>query len=153
MLFVITFLTSIPAVLLYHPVLHDPHYIIGAGPDTRVFLGAFLELLLIVANIGTALALFPILKRRSEGLALGYVAARIVECGFGFIALGIISVLEIKGVSSSLLTLALRDRPWVILRREGRHQNSHGGREDRLASRGQVGGARRLVRGAEHGAS
>lgn len=92
-LFVITFLTSIPAALLYHPILHDARYIIGAGADTQVFVGAFLELLLIVANIGTALALFPILKRRSEGLALGYIAARIVECGF--IALGIISVLTI----------------------------------------------------------
>lgn len=92
-LFVITFLTSIPAVILYDPVLHDPGYIVGAGADTRVFLGAFLELLLIIANIGTALALFPVLKRQSDGLALGYVTARLVECGF--IALGIISLLSI----------------------------------------------------------
>jgi len=92
-LFVITFVTSIPALLLYDPVLNDPNYIVGAGADTRVFLGAFLELVLIIANIGTALALFPILKRQSEGLALGYVTARVVECVF--IAVGIISLLSV----------------------------------------------------------
>jgi hypothetical protein len=92
-LFVITFVTSIPALLLYDPVLNDPNYIVGAGADTRVFLGAFLELLLIIANIGTALALFPILKRQSEGLAFGYVTARVVECVF--IAVGIISLLSV----------------------------------------------------------
>ncbi len=92
-LFVITFITSIPALLLYGPVLHDTSYIIGTGADTSVFLGASLELLLIIANVGTALALFPILKRQSEGLALGYVTARVIESGF--IALGIISLLSV----------------------------------------------------------
>jgi hypothetical protein len=75
------------------PVLNDPGYIVGGGADTRVFLGASLELLLIIANIGTALALFPVLKRQSEGLALGYVTARVFECTF--IAVGIISLLAV----------------------------------------------------------
>jgi hypothetical protein len=92
-LFVITFITAIGAVILYDPVLHDPGYVAGGGDDTRVFLGASLELLLIIANIGTALALFPILKRQSEGLALGYVTARLVECTF--IAVGILSLLAV----------------------------------------------------------
>ena len=93
LLFLITFITSIPALLLYAPVLNDPRYILGAGADTQVFLGAFLELILIIANIGTAVALFPILKRQNESLALGYVTARIVECAF--IAVGILSVLSV----------------------------------------------------------
>ena len=92
-LFLITFVTSIPALLLYAPVLNDPGYIVGAGADTRVLLGAFLELLLIIANIGTAVVLFPILKRQNESLALGYVTARVVECVF--IAVGILSVLTV----------------------------------------------------------
>jgi hypothetical protein len=95
-LFIITFVTSIPAMLLYTPVLDDAGYILGAGADDRVFVGATLELLLIVANIGTALALFPNFKRQSEGLALGYVAARIVECTF--IAVGILSMLSLVTV-------------------------------------------------------
>src|SRR5919201_4877946 len=92
-LFLITFITSIPALLLYGPVLNDPGYIAGAGADTQVFLGAFLELLLIIANIGTAVALFPILKRQNEILALGYVTARVVECAF--IAVGLLSLLAV----------------------------------------------------------
>lgn len=92
-LFVITFITAIPALLLFDPVLSDSGYITGPGADNRIFLGAILELMLIVANIGTALTLFPILKRQNEVLALGYVAARVVECIF--IAVGILCVLAI----------------------------------------------------------
>jgi hypothetical protein len=93
-LFVITFITSIPPfVYLYVPVVDDPRYIVGGGADTSVRLGAFLELLLIIANIGTAVVLFPILKRQNEILALGYVTARVIECVF--IAVGILSLLTI----------------------------------------------------------
>ena len=93
-MFLITFITAIPPfVYLYVPVVDDPRYIVGAGADTRVTLGAFLELILIIANIGTAVALFPILKRVNESLALGYVTARVVECAF--IAVGILSLLTL----------------------------------------------------------
>jgi hypothetical protein len=92
-LFILTFITSIAGVLAYGPVLSDPNYITGAGADTRVFVGAFLELLLIITNIGCATVLFPLLKRHNEGLALAYVAARIVECTF--ILVGLLSVLAI----------------------------------------------------------
>ncbi|HJU97401.1 MAG TPA: DUF4386 domain-containing protein [Jiangellaceae bacterium] len=93
-LFIITFVTSIPAALmLYTPVLDDAGYIVGAGADGGVALGALLEVLLIIANVGTAVALFPILKRQSEPLALGYVTARLVESTF--IAIGIVSVLAV----------------------------------------------------------
>jgi hypothetical protein len=71
-LFLITFITSIPALYLFQPVLDDPAgYIAGAGADNRILLGAFLELLLIRSNIATAVVLFPILKRQNEILALG----------------------------------------------------------------------------------
>ena len=94
MLFIITFLTSIPAALvLYTPVLDDANFVLGAGADGGVYMGAFLEVLLIVANVGTAVALFPILKRQSEPLALGYVTARVMECTF--IAIGIVSLLAV----------------------------------------------------------
>ena len=82
-LFLITYITSIPAFFVFYPpVLDDPRYIVGAGADTSVSFGAFLELVLIIANIGTAVVLFPILKRVNEILALGYVTARVVECVF-----------------------------------------------------------------------
>ena len=93
-LFIITFLTSIPAVLLFQPVLDDPAgYIAGGGKDNQIYLGAFLEFLLILANVGTAVVLYPIARRHNETLAIGYVAARIIECVF--IAAGIIFVLGV----------------------------------------------------------
>jgi Domain of unknown function (DUF4386) len=92
-LFIITFITAIPALLVFGPVLNDNGYITGAGADNRVFLGALLELILIIANIGTAVVLFPLLKRQNESVALGFVTARVIECVF--IAVGILSVLAV----------------------------------------------------------
>jgi hypothetical protein len=74
-------------------VVDDPRYILGGGADNRVLTGAFLELLLIIANIGTAVVLYPVVKRVNEILALGYVTARVVECTF--IAVGILSLLTV----------------------------------------------------------
>jgi uncharacterized protein DUF4386 len=93
-LYLITFVTSIPALALYETVLRHPvSYIAGAGHDKQVLLGALLELLLIIANIGTAVVIFPILRRLSEELALGYVTARLIESTF--ILVGIVSMLGI----------------------------------------------------------
>jgi len=93
-LFLITFITSIPALLLYQPVLDDPvGYIASGGQDNQIIFGALLELLLIIANIGTAVVIFPIVRRQSEELALGYVTARIFESTF--ILVGIVAVLGI----------------------------------------------------------
>jgi hypothetical protein len=68
-------------------------YIAGGGEDNRILFGALLELLLIIANIGTAVVIFPIVRRQSEELALGYVTARLFECTF--ILVGIVAVLGI----------------------------------------------------------
>jgi hypothetical protein len=93
-LFVVTFLTAIPALALFQPVLDDPAgYIAGDGKDSQIYLGVLLELFLIIANIGTAVVVFPILRRQNEILALGFVTARIVESVF--IAAGVIAVLGI----------------------------------------------------------
>jgi hypothetical protein len=99
-LFLITFVTAIPGRLLYGPVLDDANYIVGPGADAQVALGALLELLLIIANVGTALWLFPILKRQHEALALGYVSARLVESTF--IAIGIVSLLAVLTLRQDL---------------------------------------------------
>ena len=121
-LFLVTYLTSIPALLLYESVLRDPvAYIAGAGHDNRVLFGALLELLLIVANIGTAVVIFPIVKRQSEELALGYVTARIVECTF--ILVGIVSILgiitlrqQVAGASEGTVAYTLAAlKDWTFL--------------------------------------
>ena len=93
-LYLVTFVTSIPALLLFQPVLDDPvGYIAGGGHDTQILFAALLELLLIIAGIGTAVVIFPIVRRQNEELALGYVTARLFECTF--ILVGILSVLAI----------------------------------------------------------
>jgi hypothetical protein len=93
-LFVITYIASIPpALYLYGPLLDDPRYIVGGGgADDGLALGALLELILIVANIGTAVVLYPVVKRVSEILALGYITARVIESVF--IAVGLLIVLS-----------------------------------------------------------
>ena len=65
-------------IALYQPVLDNPAaYIAGGGEDTQIYLGALLELLLIIANVGTAVVVYPILRRQDEILSLGFVTARL----------------------------------------------------------------------------
>jgi hypothetical protein len=96
--FAFTFIASIPALPLYDTIVNDSAYILGSGGDARVSFGAFCEIVVAIANIGTAITLFPILKRQSESVALGYVAVRIVE-----------SVVIVVGLMSLLSIVTLRD--------------------------------------------
>ena len=98
-LFIITFITSIPAqLILYHPLLSDPAtYMHGAGADPAVSLGALLEVILVIANVGTAVVLYPVVKRQNEIVALAYVTERVLE-----------SVAIMVGMFSLLAVLTLR---------------------------------------------
>jgi len=122
-LFVATFATSIPAYfILYAPVRDNPGLITGTGadPTASVALGAALEVFLIIANVGTAVVVYPILKRQSEIGAVGYVGARLVECIF--IAIGIISLLTFllmrqEGTADAALgetLVAIYDRAFLV---------------------------------------
>jgi hypothetical protein len=91
--FIGTFVFSIPGYLLYAPVLDHPDYVLGGGHDTQIALGALLEILTAICNIATAVVLYPVAKRYSQRLALGYVAVRIVESTI--IVAGIVSVLSV----------------------------------------------------------
>ncbi len=97
-LFALTFVTSIAGLLLYDPVLNDADYILSEGADTRIQLGALCEIFLAITNIGTAVVLWPIVKRQSETLALSYVASRVVE-----------SIIIVVGLISLLSVVALRE--------------------------------------------
>jgi len=93
-LYLVTFVTSIPALALYEPALRHPvRFIAGSGNVNQIYLGALLELLLIIANIGTAVVIVPIMRRQFEELSIGYVTARIFECTF--ILVGIVAMLGI----------------------------------------------------------
>jgi hypothetical protein len=92
-LFIVTYVTSIAAKIGFYPPLFDGNYVTGPGQDTRVLWGAFFEAILIVANIGTATALYTVMKRRHPNLALSFVTARVMESVF--IAVGILAVLTV----------------------------------------------------------
>lgn len=112
-LFIITIVTSVAALALYAPVLDNARYVLGAGDDPRIFLGALCEVLLAISGIGTAVTLFPVLKRQSEGIALGYVATRIVESTV--IVVGIVSVLSVVTLRRDVAGNAGADAAsWII---------------------------------------
>jgi hypothetical protein len=71
---------SIPTLFLYNP-LRDSNYIVGHGSNTGIIVGAILEMIVALAGIGTAVALFPVVKRQNEGVALGFVGTRTLEGG------------------------------------------------------------------------
>ena len=77
-LYLLTFV-SIPIGFLYFSVLNDPNYIVGPGPDTPVIIGGILEIIVALAGIGTAVVLYPVLKRQNEGVALGLIGSRVLE--------------------------------------------------------------------------
>lgn len=95
LMFIATFATAIPPVVTFYvPALSDPAFVLGGGFDTGVSWGALLELLLILSNVATAIALYPVLKRRFPVLSLGFVAARLIESVF--IAVGIVALMALN---------------------------------------------------------
>jgi hypothetical protein len=112
-LFIITFGASIPGLILYGPLLHNPDYIISTGHDFNIFSGAFLELITAIAGIGTAVTLFPILRRQNEGFAIGYIAARTVESAI--IVVGIISLLSIVTLRQTYAAMVGTDTPSLLI--------------------------------------
>ncbi len=77
--YLLTFV-SIPTLSLYSSI-HDPNYILGSGPDTNIFIGVLLELIVALTGIGSAVALYPMLKKQNGSVALGLVGARVLEAG------------------------------------------------------------------------
>jgi len=91
-LYLITFV-SIPTLKLYHGVLNNHQFITHAGSSSAVLWGAFLEIVVALAGIGTAVVLFPVVKRQNESVALGFVTTRVIEGAMIFV--GVLSVLSV----------------------------------------------------------
>ena len=98
LLYVITFV-SIPTLVLYGPVLSDPNYIVGPGPDTPVIIGGILEVIVALAGVGTAVVLYPVVKRQNEAAALGFVGSRTLEAAA--IVAGVVSLLSLVTLRQS----------------------------------------------------
>ncbi len=90
--YLITFI-SIPTLVLYRPVLNHRDWILSSGSHTGVLVGGFLEVIVALAGIGTAVTLYPVVKRQNEGVALGFVAARVLEAAMIFA--GVVSLLSL----------------------------------------------------------
>jgi hypothetical protein len=97
-LYLVTFASSIPAYVLLLPLLDDPTWIVSAGADTQVRLGLVLDMVNAMACIGTAVALFTVLRRHHEGLALGFVTTRLLE-----------AAIIAAGVAAAFAAVTLRD--------------------------------------------
>jgi hypothetical protein len=97
--YLITFI-SIPTLALYGPVKTHRDWILGSGAHTGVLVGGFLEVIVALAGIGTAVTLYPVVKRQNEGVALGFVAARILEAGMIFT--GAVSLLSLVSLRQNL---------------------------------------------------
>jgi hypothetical protein len=106
-LYLLTFV-SIPIGILYSSVLNDPNYIVGSGPDTPVIIGGILEIIVALAGIGTAVALYPVVKRQNEGIALGFIGSRVLEASTIFadvVCLLAIVTLRRAGVGADALVI------------------------------------------------
>ena len=99
--YLLTFAASLPAVALIAPVVDDPAgYLTGSGQDGRVLLGSFLDVVNALACVGTAVAVYPVMKRVQGSLAIGFVASRLVEAAV--IMIGVVSLLAVVTLRQDL---------------------------------------------------
>lgn len=105
--YLITFVASIPAVVLLGPVLNNPDYIVSSGSDTRVIWGCLLDVVNAIACVGTAVTLFPVVKRQNEAVAFGFVTARVLEAAI--IVVGVVSLLSVVTLRQDLAGAAGAD--------------------------------------------
>jgi hypothetical protein len=110
--YLITFAASIPAVALLGPVLHHPDYVLGSGSDTRVIVGCLLDVVNALACVGTAVTLYPVVRRQHEAAALGFVAARVLEAAI--IVIGVVSLLSVVTLRQELAGTAGTDARTLV---------------------------------------
>ena len=111
-LFLISDVFAVVAAILYGPAQNNAGYITGSGSDTQVLLGAFFEVIVALAVVGTAVALFPVVKRQNEGVALGYVGLRTLEAGI--IAVGVVPLLVVVTLRQHLAATAGADTAALV---------------------------------------
>lgn len=111
-LYLLTFV-SIPTLVLYQPVKTQADFILGAGSTTGLMWGALSEIVVAVAGIGTAVVLFPVVKRQSEAAALGFVTARVLESSLIF--LGVISLLTVVALRTGTAGLSGADPASMVI--------------------------------------
>ena len=125
-LYLLTFVSSIPALILIGPILNDTNYVTSAGHDTRVLWGCLLDSVNALTAVGSAVAVYSVVKRQNGSMALGFVTSRLVEAAV--VMIGVVSLLAVvtmrqdfagSGADAASLTVtanALVDvRNWTFL--------------------------------------
>lgn len=112
-LYLITFAASIPAAFYFlTPVLTDANYIVSPGADTRVIIGCLLDVVNALACIGTAVAVYPVVKRQNESLALGFVTTLMFEAAV--IMIGVVSLLAVVTLRRDIAGTAGADQASLV---------------------------------------
>jgi hypothetical protein len=124
--YLLTFVSSIPALILIGPILHNANYVTSAGHDTRVLWGCLLDSVNAITAVASAVALYPVVKRQNQSMALGFVTSRLLEGAI--VMIGVVSLLAVVtmrqdfassgGDSTSLTTTAnalVELRDWTFL--------------------------------------
>jgi hypothetical protein len=120
-LFYLLTFVSIPTLSLYSQV-HNPNYIVGPGPDTAVIVGAILEWIVALSGIGTAVALYSVVKKQNEGFALGFVGSRVLEASTILVGIGCLLTIvtlrqagdETDGQAIGQVLVAMYDRMFLL---------------------------------------
>jgi uncharacterized membrane protein len=111
-LFIVDDITSIIGLALYTHLLNDPDFLLkGSGYGNQVILGAFFELVAACLMVGTAIMLFPYLRRHSESIAIGYVCFRLFEAVL--VVIGTLSLLSLVTLSQKVASGMVLDMPYL----------------------------------------
>ncbi len=105
-LFIVATIAAIVGGTLLLPI-DEPNYLEAVAADEgQIVTGALIELVLVLSVVGIAVLIYPVLRRRSEGMALAYVGSRIIE-----------AVLLLAAAMSALVILGLSREDGPVLGR------------------------------------
>jgi hypothetical protein len=100
-LYLVTFAASIPTLALKAPLVDHADWILGNGSDTGVIVAGFMDFVCAVAGIGTAVALYPVIRRFSGTSAIGFITTRTLEAAI--LVVGAISLLSVVSLRSNVV--------------------------------------------------
>jgi len=112
--YLLTFASSIAAVVYFlKPVLDDPNYIVGPGQDTRVIIGCLLDVVNALTCVGSAVAVYAVVKRQNHAMALGFVTSRLYEAAV--VMIGVVSLLGVVAMRHDLTGVQSADRNTLLI--------------------------------------
>ena len=116
--YIATFVFSIPVKFgLWADLLDNPDFVLGAGSDAGVTLGALFEVLTALGGVVSAVALYAVARRYSERAALGFVTTRVLEATMIFV--GVLSILAVYTLRQDVAGTAGADTGALLTARHG----------------------------------